>query len=124
MSPQYDPATDPGSVPAMTPANGRPGVATNVRCRVRQVVRLDLSGLVDAVGMLDDVEVRSRLCGLAADVEDGQAVVLDVGDATWTMPHTFTDLASAVQDAGTVQVQGSRGSFVRQVAEQLDRCLW
>lgn len=110
--------------PAMMPANGRPGVATTVRFRVRQVVRLDLSGLVDAVGMLDDVEVRARLSRLADDFRPGQAIVLDVGDATWTMPDTFSDLASAVQDAGTVQVQGSRGSFVRQVAEQLDRCLW
>lgn len=124
MSPPYDPAADPGLVPAMTPANGRPGVATTVRCRVRQVVRLDLSNLVDAVGMLDDFEVRARLSRLADDVRPGQAIVLDVGDATWTTPGTFSDLASAVQDAGTVQVQGSRGSFVRQVAEQLDRCLW
>ncbi len=74
--------------------------------------------------MLDDVEVRARLCRLADDVQPGQAVVLDVGDAAWTMPGTFSDLASDVQDAGTIQVQGSRGSFVREVAEQLDRCPW
>ncbi len=109
----------------MTPADEGPGAVTTARrCRVRQVVRLDLSGLVDAVGMLDDVEVRSRLCGLTDDVRPGQAIVLDVGDAAWTMPGTFSDLASAVQDAGTIQVQGSRGSFVREVAEQLDRCPW
>ena len=74
--------------------------------------------------MLDDVEGRARLCRLAGDVQPGQAVVLDVGDAIWTMPGTFSDLASDVQDAGTIQVQGSRGSFVREVAEQLDRCPW
>lgn len=108
----------------MTPADERPGAVTTVRCRVRQVVRLDLAGLVDASGMLDDVEVRARLCRLADDVQPGQAVVLDVGDAAWTMPDTFSDLAGAVQDAGTIQVQGSHGRFVREVAEQLDRCPW
>jgi len=109
----------------MTPANERPGAATAARqCQVRQVVRLDLSGLVDAVGMLDDVEARARLCRLAGDVQPGQAVVLDVGDATWTMPDTFSDLAGDVQDAGTIQVQGSHGRFVREVAEHLDRCPW
>ncbi len=102
----------------MTPA--RPGAVTAVRCRVRQVVRLDLSDLVDASGMLDDFEVRSRLCQVAGDVQPGQAVVLDLGEATWTLPRSFDDLGSAVQDAAAVQVQGTRGAFVAEVAKQLE----
>lgn len=104
----------------MTPANGRPGAATTVRCRVRQVVRLDLSDLVDAVGMLDDVEARARLCRLACDVQPGQAVVLDIGDVTWTMPDTFREVAEYLGEAGAVQVQGTHGAFVAEVAAQLE----
>jgi len=91
--------------------------------RVRQVVRVDLRDLVNAQGELADVEARARLCRLAGDVQPGQALVLDLGAATWTMPWTFDDLGSAVQDAAAVQVQGTRGAFVAEVAEQLEAAL-
>jgi len=91
--------------------------------RVRAVVRCDLADLVDRTGMLDDTEARVRLCQVADDTEPGQALVIDLGSAIYSMPCTFYDAAEYLADLGTVQVQGVHGAFVRKVAEQLDEVL-
>jgi len=91
--------------------------------RVRAVVRCDLSSLVDPSGMLADHEARVRLCQVADDAEPGQALVIDLGSASYSMPCTFYDAAEYLADLGTVQVQGVHGAFVRKVAEQLDEVL-
>lgn len=106
----------------------RPHLTTPVRqtpraTRVRAVVRCDLSGLVDGTGMLDDREARVRLCQVADDTEPGQALVIDLGSASYSMPCTFYDAAEYLADVGAVQVQGTHGAFVREVAEQLDEAL-
>ncbi len=91
--------------------------------RVRAVVRCDLSDLVDGTGMLDDTEARSRLCQVADDAEPGQALVIDLGSATYSMPWIFHAAAEYLAHVGTVQVQGVHGAFVRAVTEQLDEVL-
>ncbi len=91
--------------------------------RVRAVVRCDLSSLVDRTGMLDDAEARSRLCQVVGDVEPGQALVIDLGSATYSMPWIFHAAAEYLADVGTVQVQGTHGAFVASVAEQLEAAL-
>ena len=90
--------------------------------RVRRVVRLDLGDLVDRMGELGG-EARSRIGALAVDVRPGQAVVIDLGDATWAGPWTLDGLADALQDASAVQIQGARGAFVDAVAAQIEAAL-
>ncbi len=91
--------------------------------RVRAVVRCDLSSLVDRTGMLADHEARVRLCQVGDDTEPGMAVVIDVGDATYAMPWIVHAVAEYLAHVGTVQVQGTHGAFVREVAAQLDEAL-
>ncbi len=128
------PANDGGAARQQPPASNhlhnlnRPQDTTALRqvpatTRVRQVLRCDLADLVEPSGELDDREVRTRMWRLTADVQRGQAVVLDVGAATWTMPGTFHEVAEYLADVGAVQVQGAHGAFVREVAEQLEEAL-
>ena len=91
--------------------------------RVRRVVRLDLSDLVDPMMGELGGEARFRIGALADEVQPGQAVVVDLGDATWAGPWTLDDLADAVQDASAVQIQGARGAFVDAVAAQIEAAL-
>jgi len=128
------PANDGGATRQQPPASNlaqkinRPHLIAPVRqvpslTRVRAVLRCDLSSLVDRTGMLDDTEARSRLCQVADDVEPGQALVIDLGSASYSMPWIFHAAAEYLADVGTVQVQGTHGAFVRKVAAQLEAAL-
>lgn len=95
--------------------------ATTVRSRVRQVIRLDLSDIVDVHGELEYREAQARLCRLGTEAQPQQAVVVDLGDASWAaMPSVFRQVAEYLAEAGAVQVQGTHGAFVAEAAAQLE----
>jgi len=128
MSPGNDESRPAGGGQSSSVAQNRPQRTTLVRqspaaTRVRQVVCLDLSDVVGAHGELDYTEARARLCRLAAEVQPGQAVVLDLGDADWAMLGVFRHVAEYLAEAGAVQVEGAHGAFVAKVAEQLEAAL-
>ncbi len=123
----------PGSHRSLTPnpwnldgsydtARVRPTATTNARRPVREVVRIDLAAHVVKGGWVDNGAL-SVACRVAGTVLPGQCVEVTLGAVRYLDEQILWSLAQYLADAGPVQVAGSDGRAVAEVAEQLERQL-
>ena len=88
--------------------------------RVRAILRVDLARHVQAGGGLTAAAEHAAWSVLAT-AAPGQAVDVNVGEASWLSQRLAHILCEGLADAGIVQVSGQDGTALAKIAALLDR---